>query len=160
MKKTFITVMILAFSLLFCTMKSTVAEASTPSGTEIEYFGDGDYLETTISNTPDLFSMISVNSASKEITKTKTVKYKNSNNKVLWSISIKATFTYDGSSAKCVRYSHSASVYAKTWSIKSITSSKNGNSATARAIAIHSGNDSKQFTKTITIKCSKTGVIS
>lgn len=160
MKKTVITFIILILSLLFCTIKSTTAEAATQPHLEIEYLSNGDYLETTISNTPNLFSKICVVSATKKITKTKTVQYKNRNGKILWSISIKATFTYNGSSAKCISCSHSTSVSAKTWSIKSISSSKKGNSATAKAIAIHSGNTSKQFTKTVTIKCSKTGIIS
>lgn len=76
-------------------------------------------------------------------------------------MSIKATFTYNGTTSKCTSYSHSASAPAKSWKIKSISSSKNGNSATAVGVATHKdGSNSKDYVRSITIKCSKDGVVS
>ena len=97
--------------------------------------------------------------ASHNITKTKTTYMRNSSGTVLWSVSITATFTYDGT--RCISCSPSATAPATTWSIKSISSSKNGNSATAYATATHSSpSSSKDFTQSVTISCSKNGTIS
>ena len=99
--------------------------------------------------------------ASHNITKTKTTYMRNSSGTVLWSVSITATFTYDGTTSRCISCSPSATAPATTWSIKSISSSKNGNSATAYATATHSSpSSSKDFTQSVTISCSKNGTIS
>ena len=99
--------------------------------------------------------------ASHNITKTKTTYMRNSSGTVLWSVSITATFTYDGTTSRCISCSPSAPAPATTWSIKSISSSKNGNSATAYATATHSSpSSSKDFTQSVTISCSKNGTIS
>ena len=89
-----------------------------------------------------------------------TAYYKNKSGAVLWSVSIKATFSYNGTSSKCISCSPSASAPAKSWSIKSLSSSTKGNSASAKVVAVHATNVSQQYTKTVTIHCSKTGVIS
>lgn len=136
------------------------------------------YIETTITsdyipNNISMYTLLSTNSNlgtvknlsasknNKTITKTKTSKIRSKNGTVLWSVSIKATFTYNGTTSKCISYSHSASAPAKSWSIKSVSSSKKENSATAVAIATHSDAvGSKDFKQSITIKCSKNGVVS
>lgn len=104
---------------------------------------------------------LAVNSTSKTITKTKTSRSYSKNGTLLWSVSIKATFTYNGTTSQCISYSHSASAPAKSWKIKSVSSSKKGNSATAVGVATHKdGSNSKDYTRSITIKCSKDGVVS
>lgn len=87
---------------------------------------------------------------------------KDSSGNTLWSVSITATFTYDGTSATCTSRTPSAKSYASSWTIKGVTSSKNGNSATATAVAAHTdANGSTQnITKSVTITCSATGVVS
>ncbi len=126
---------------------------------------DDYYIETTIQDA-DPTNHVSLNtpslhSAGKTITKTKTTKICAKDGSVLWSVSIKATFSYNGSFSKCTSYSHSASAPAKTWKIKSVSSSKSSNSATAVAVATHSyGLISKDFKQSVTIRCSKNGVIS
>ena len=121
------------------------------------------YIETTISDAetfPNTYSYTSTNE-SKEITKTKTTRVKAKDGTTLWSVSITATFSYNGTTSKCISCSHSATSYAKTWSIKSVTSKKSGSEATATAIATHSnGILSNDFTQSVTIKCSGKGVIS
>lgn len=80
----------------------------------------------------------------------------------MWSVSIKATFTYNGSTSKCTSCSHSTTAPGKTWSIKSCTSSKSGNKATAKAVATQTGSDGSKYniSRTVTISCSKNGKIS
>ena len=131
------------------------------SQTETVPLENGDYLETTILDAPTIPSGVSFFSTAKTITKTKITKYKNKSGSVLWSVSIRATFTYNGSTAKCTSCSHSTTCPAKTWKIKSVSSSKSGNSATAKATATHSYNNiSRDFTKSVTISCSKNGTVS
>ena len=100
--------------------------------------------------------------SSNTITKKKTTQFKNSSGTVLWSVSITATFTYDGSTSKCTSCTPSAKAYASTWSIRSVTSSKSGNSATATAVARQTDatGNTYDYTKSVTIKCSATGVVS
>lgn len=137
------------------------AAVASPSQSEIVLLENGDYLETTIIDVPVISSNISTFSTAKTITKTKTTRYKNKNGELLWSVSIRATFTYNGSTSKCTSYSHSTTCPAKTWKIKSVSSSKSGNSATAKATATQSfKNISVDYTKSVTISCSKNGTVS
>lgn len=161
MKKIFTTLLILSviFSILDTSM--TVSAATLPSSqSEITKLENGDYLETTISNAPISLTKVSLLSTNKSITKTKTVKYKSQDGTTLWYVAITATFSYNGSTSKCTSCTPSAAAPASTWSIKSLTSSKSGNSATATAVATHSDIISKDFTKSVTISCSKNGVVS
>ncbi|MCM1235504.1 MAG: hypothetical protein NC489_35845 [Ruminococcus flavefaciens] len=145
---------------VFCSAPLANA-AAIPEQSEIISLENGDYLEITINNIPVQFSGISALAATKSVTKMKTTKYRNSSGTVLWSISIKATFTYDGSTSKCTACSHSTTCPAKTWTIKSASSSKSGNSATAKATATHATNGAlKNYTQSVTIKCSKNGTVS
>lgn len=164
MKKIITLFTLVAFALSFTYSGSTASAQTTfifPSLSETVPLEDGDYLETTIIDTPTIPSGVSLLSTEKTITKTKITKYKNKNGTILWSVSIRATFTYNGSTAKCVSCSHSTTCPSKTWKIKSVSSSKSGNSATAKATATQSiGNISRDFTKSVTISCSKNGTVS
>lgn len=121
------------------------------------------YIETTISEANDIFeySVITPRSAEKRITKTKTITGKTKDSKVAWSVSITATFTYDGNTSKCISCSHNAESFVKYWKIKSVSSKRSGNSATASAIMTTSvGGVSKDFKQAVTISCSASGVVS
>ncbi|MCH5300490.1 MAG: hypothetical protein J1E56_04150 [Ruminococcus sp.] len=127
---------------------------------EIEYLENGDYIETVISNETNDNATCPL-ATTKTITKSKTKYYKNSAGTVLWSVTIKGTFTYDGSTSKCTSCSHSASAPASNWSIKSISSSKSGNSATAKCVATYKGAIiSTDYSMSVTITCSANGTIS
>ena len=142
---------VMMVAVLMITGKADAATIAQGQHT-IEHLDNGDYIETVI-NDAGMKAALSLQSADKQITKTKTAYYKNKSGAVLWSVSIKATFSYNGTSS-------SASAPAKSWSIKSLSSSKKGNSASAKVVAVHATNVSQQYTKTVTIHCSKTGVIS
>lgn len=127
---------------------------------EIEYLENGDYIETVISNETNDNATCPL-ATTKTITKSKTKYYKNSAGTVLWSVTIKGTFTYDGSTSKCTSCSHSASAPASSWSIKSVSSSKSGNSATAKVTATQKdGSLSTDYSTSVTITCSANGTIS
>ena len=123
----------------------------------IEKLDNGDYYETVIETDCNAITFAATNS----ITKTKTTYYKNSAGVVQWSVSIKATFSYNGSTATCTSCSHSTTSPGTNWSISSASSKRSGNSATATATAVEKANGiSNSVTRFVTIKCSPTGVVS
>lgn len=119
-------------------------------------------IQTVITDaSPSINLAPTLSRTSHNITKTKTTYMRDSSGTVLWSVSITATFTYDGTTSRCISCSPNASAPATTWSIKSVSSSKSGNSATAYATATHtSPSSSKDFTQSVTISCSKNGTVS
>lgn len=137
----------------------SVNASDNASSITTEMIEDGYYFETIIED--EECSMAPM-ATTQYITKTKTTKLKNSNGDVMWAVSIKATFSYNGSTSKCTSCTPSATSYASAWSIKSVTSSKSGNSATATAIAAYSlpTGTSQLSSKSVTITCSATGVVS
>lgn len=96
------------------------------------------------------------------ITATKTSYYVDSNQNILWYVSVTATFSYDGTSAWCTGCSHDAQSSSGAWTIKSSSHSSSGNSATATATAMNRNNFgiSREYTRSVTISCSPTGEIS
>ena len=163
-KKSFLAITI-SMIVLICSNTAFAASTNTEnSTTSLEYTEDGYIIETVISDIPDnntLTPTVSTSSTSKTISKSKTTYVKNSSGAVLWYVKVNASFTYDGTTSKCTSCSGSASAPASAWSISSITSSRSGNSATATAIAVYSSaTASNSYTKSVTIKCSATGVVS
>lgn len=135
--------------------------AGSPTVTEIEYLDNGDYLETTITDDPVSPSDIATLATKKWRTSTKTVRYKNSAGDVMWTAAVRGTFWYDGSSSSCTYDLAIATAPGKTWSIKSKSSSRSGSTATAKVTATQSTSiASADFTSTVKISCSKTGVVS
>lgn len=164
MKNTLIKFICLSFISIILTSNTsyagTLSQLSTDNSHTIEYLNDNYYIETIITDSKPLNTKY-LRSTSNTKTKTKTSYVKNSSGTVLWSVSITATFSYNGSTSKCLSCSHSTSVSAKTWSILSCTSSKTKNSATATAIAAHTGaTASDKVTHSVTIKCSANGTVS
>lgn len=158
------TVLCLTFIMAFATIGSISANATTaPKGTQIqiEYLENGDYTETVINDELPDNVVISPLATTKTITKSKTTYYKNSAGTVLWSVTIKGTFTYNGSTSKCTSCSHSTTAPSYAWSIKSASHSKSGNTATARATATQkTSTGTKDFSMSVTLKCSANGTVS
>lgn len=140
---------------------STADAAAFTAQTEIIPLDNGDYIETTITGIPTAPSGISTLSAAKTVTKSKTSRYKNKSGDTLWSVTIRATFSYNGTTSKCTSCSHSTTCPSNSWKIKSASSNKSGNSATAKVIVTHFySNDSTDYIKSVTISCSKNGTVS
>lgn len=158
------TVLLLTFVMTFVALGSisaNAAEAPKETQIQIEYLENGDYIETVIKDeTPDDTSIPPL-ATTKTITKSKTNYYKNSAGEVMWSVKITGTFTYDGSTSKCTSCSHSTSAPGTAWSIKSSSSSKSGNTATANATATYkTATVTKDYSMSVTIKCSANGTVS
>lgn len=121
------------------------------------------YIETVITETPvsPHSGILTTQATEKYITKTKTKKMRDSNGAVLWEVSITATFSYNGTTSKCTSCSHKATSYHPSWSIKSVSSSRSGNTATATATAAYSdGSTTHNYTESVTISCDKNGNVS
>lgn len=161
MKKIIATLMIstLLFSTVFC-ISANATVTSKNAKTTIEILENGDYIETEISDYTDTGNSDYSLNATQTKTGRKTSNYKNSSGTVLWSVSITGTFSYNGSSATCISKSHSAASYASNWSIKSISSTKSGNSATARATATYKDVITTDYSMSVTLKCSANGTLS
>lgn len=156
MKKYLFTIVSIV-SLIFSTLPVYANSISHTNKHNLPY-----YIETTIEDSSvSSLHNVATFSTTKTVTKTKTTKIKNESGSVLWSVSITATFSYNGSTSKCISYSHNATSYCTNYAIKSVSSSKYQNSATATAIAAYSnGKISKDYLQSVTIKCSKNGAVS
>ncbi len=118
------------------------------------YYENGYYYE---------ISIIVTNSVARSAKEgSKTIYCKNSAGKTMWSLTVKGTFTYNGSTSSCTSASASTSITDATWKITNKSSSKSGNTAkaTATAICYLNGNPINSATKTVSLKCSASGKLS
>ena len=154
---------IFAFLLTFIMALSTTCiafagEMPAQSNTypaEYEYFDDGSYIVTTITEEP----AVSFARAAGTKTASKTATYKSSSGASLWSVTVTGTFSYNGSSAKCTSSSVSANSYSSLWKINSKSASKSGASASATATAKYY--DSSTYKSlSVTLTCKANGVLS
>lgn len=162
MKHTYKILLLLVLTVALTSLTTSNANAAPLDSTyTIEELDNGYYYETIIETVETSKDHLS-RGAVQYITKTKTTNMKNSSGTTLWSVSITATFSYNGSSATCISCTPDAKSYASTWTIDSVVSNRSGNSATATAVATHglSVGISESFTKSVTITCSGTGVVS
>lgn len=125
----------------------------------IEYFDNGDYLITTIETKPS-----SSNNAllSTTTTKSKTSRYYNSKNELMWYVKVTGTFTYGNGTSRCTASSVSAKSNVSAWKITNKSASKSGNSAIAKATAkqYFDGTVINTINRTVKLTCSPTGVFS
>lgn len=155
-----LTVFALIAAMVCCTVFCVPASAVSINEevVSVEYLENGDYIETVITCEAPTGSA-EVNAATKTASKTKS--YKNSSGAVMWSVTVKGTFTYDGTSSRCTSCSHSTTAPGTGWSIKSASHSKAGNTATANATATHKdGLASTDHSMSVKITCSIGGTIS
>lgn len=154
MKKNFIALLLMF--IIFTPINNVSALEKNNESSTFEYELNGNYYETII--TYDSLLTRATNSVSGH----KTLAYKTSSGKTLWSITVNGTFTYNGSTSSCTSASVSTSVVDGSWKIASKSSSKSGNTAKATATAhcYLNGNIINRQTKTITLKCSANGKLS
>lgn len=131
------------------------AFAAQEGNAYIEYLDDGSYLVVSIESS-QISKITNTKSAKKTIT------HKESNGEVLWSATLKGTFSYTGSSAICKSSSVTYSITNDAWKIASATATKSGNKALADIVAkkYTLGVPFKTIEKTITITCGNDGTIS
>lgn len=144
-------------TLVLCTIFVIPANADGIENVTIEYLDNGDYIITYF----DDENIYPDDGSKTTVTKTKTSKYKNSAGQTMWYIKVQGTFTYNGGSSTCTKAAHQAAAPGSSWSIVSASHSKSGNHATATATARHHlSTGYSDYTRSVTITCSPTGVIS
>ena len=143
--------------ILLFTLCINVTATDRSSNTYIEYFNDGSYITTTISEVSSI-SVYSSNSKSG----TKTTTYTGSDGDVKWEATLRGTFTYNGTSATCTSSSITHSSKDSNWKITSATASKTNNKAigdiTAKQYAFGIPMDTVNIT--IILTCSANGTLS
>lgn len=146
-----------SISLLVGTLPiNLVASGVEESIISTEYQEDGDiYYETVLEE-------VSSNARSSTKSGSKTVKCKNKKGKILWTVKVHGSFTYNGKTAKCTSATVSTTCPAPNWKIVSSSAWKDGANAVAKATAKKyvSGQVTKTETKTVTLHCSASGKLS
>ncbi|MBQ6931143.1 MAG: hypothetical protein IJN38_03355 [Clostridia bacterium] len=136
---------------MFCINASAVVNDSN-----IFYFEDGSFV--TISEVEDT----TISRASNTKNAQRTATHTDSNGNVLWKATLKATFTYTGSSATCTNSNITYTISDSSWKITEATATKSGNKATGNVTAKKYvlGIPFKTVEETITITCSANGTLS
>ncbi|MBQ3783425.1 MAG: hypothetical protein II838_08300 [Lachnospiraceae bacterium] len=155
--KKFISLLI-AIAIIFILPASNTVQASDGKSfkqtyTTIEYLDNGDCIETTL---------VVSDSSKGTVNGTKTSTYKNSSNETLWYVSVTGTFSYNGTSSTCINASGDSHSYSSYWTVSNPTVSKSGNTATSTATGKKRvfGIVVQTQTLTVTLSCSKNGVLS
>lgn len=155
MKRTVISIAT-AFALLI-TMAMPCFASENSIEREYEYYDDGSYaiIETAISTPYDISFIGTYSTSSKRATRTYT--YYGATNKKEWDMTLDATFEYTGTKATATKSSMDYTIYVTGWSCSSKSATKSG--ATAKASGTFKYKTVTR-SKSIGLKCSKSGVIS
>lgn len=143
---------IFLFVALPCTTLASDIATSTSENSQITYLDDGSYYVTTITE-----SLVrSTKTGSRSTT------YYSSSDVAQWKVTVKGTFSYDGTSATCTSASHTVTIYDDDWYTYSQNSYESSNKAIAEVtmklkmlgIVINTRD------VTITLTCDKNGNLS
>lgn len=158
MKKISITLTLIFIMLFTAAIPCHAVSAdSTDTDIEYEYYDDGSYaMISTIIEKPGATGIMPM-ATSKSKTASRTYAYYNKSNKKAWVLTLTAKFSYNGTTAKATSSSVSHTIYVSGWRCSSKSATKSG--ATAKATGTFKY-DTLTKTKSIGLKCSKTGTIS
>lgn len=156
-----ITVLLLISILVFATSVpcfAAVGAGGTESATEIIYYEDGSYavLETIVDEAASVEPGIMPMSTYKTKSGTSKYTYYNKNKAAAWTLTLNASFKYNGSTAQATGASASHSIHISGWSCSSKDVTKSGASAKVYGVFKYAS-----LTPDITIKmtCSPNGTI-
>lgn len=155
-KKLFITIImsLAVFFNCFALPAGAVNEEKTIS-TSIEYFDDGSYLVTTLTEE-------TTNSRANTKTGNKTYTHIDSNGNTSWTYKITGTFSYTGSTSTCTAVSDSYTISNDNWHMSSHSCSKSGNTANGTVTMKYKvlGITANTITRNISLSCSASGTLS
>ncbi len=126
------------------------------AGRKVEQkFSDGSYIETYTVKEPTNVRRFIINKVSGK----KTKNYRDSKGKLMWSVTICATFSYNRKSAKCVRKSVTTRCPGKNWKIVKKSASSSKGSATGKATARRSfrGKTVRRISRSVKLSCTASG---
>ena len=123
--------------------------------TSIEYFDDGSYLVTTITEE-------TTNSRANTKTGSKTTTYSGADGVTEWTYKITGTFSYTGSTSTCTAVSDSYTISNDNWHMSSHSCSKSGNTANGTVTMKYKvlGITANTITRNISLSCSASGTLS
>ena len=164
------------FALLFAfvfPVSAAEKDSGVPSLSYIEeVFEDGSYLlNNAIYNSNISYFQVTImetsSDAVRRATNTKTgskvYNYVDSNHKSLWTITVKGSFTYNGSTSKCTNSSVSVKSYVSNWTVSGAKAWKSGSTAYASAQGKMKnvlGQTTKTVNKQVSLTCSPSGKLS
>ena len=123
--------------------------------TTVDYLEDGSYFTTEIKEVVGPQSRATVTKLGQ-----KTLTYRDSNGKILWTYTLKGEFSVNqGVSATCVKAGASSQIYSSDWSEAGNQPSRSGNKATGTVTMQRKvlGNVVETKKETITLTCDKNG---
>lgn len=145
------------FALLMILALLPVQALAAADDSKVVYYSDGSYSVTTIET--DACSMARAAS-----TKSGTVKREHfsSAGDLQWKVTLKATFSYNGSTSSCTSVDNvGVNIYNNDWSMISKSSSKSGNTATANVtMGLAQLIGTSKVPVTLTLSCDKNGNLS
>ena len=151
------------FALLFAfvfPVSAAEKDSGVPSLSYIEeVFEDGSYFQVTIMEP----SSDAVRRATNTKTGSKVYNYVDSNHKSLWTITVKGSFTYNGSTSKCTNSSVSVKFYVSNWTVSGAKAWKSGSTAYASAQGKMKnvlGQTTRTVNKQVSLTCSPSGKLS
>ena len=145
-------------SLIMILSISIPSKAQVPftTNSEAEYLGNGLYGIVTYETSDDISTYATS-------TKTTSKKYtiQNADGENLARFTLKATFSYDGTTSKCTSSSYTTEVFKDSWSFSEASATKSGNTATGsfKAKCVVLFITTQTVEKTITLTCDKNGNI-
>ena len=142
---------------LFLLPISVSANSATSVTLETYHFTNGDYLETILIQ--DALPRAATSTRSGQ----KTTYYKSASGTVLWSVTVKASFSYTyGKSSTCTSVTGSSASSSVAWKVSSASSKKNGNTATASATGYHYTNGAlvESLSRSVSLSCDIYGSLS
>lgn len=148
-------IMTIAVFISCFSMPVNAAQEDKVVSTSIEYFEDGSYLVTTITEEIN-------NARATTKTGTKTSTYKNSDGEALWVYRVTGTYSYTGTSSTCTSVYDSYNIYDTNWKLSSKSCSKSGNTAYGTVTMKHYtlGILTNTVSDSLSLTCSATGVLS
>lgn len=128
--------------------------------TDIEYLDDGSSFVTVLEDEPG--SGMNFFNTRKTTTKNKTAYYRDAGGKTVWYVKVTGTFTYGGGRAVCTDARVEVESMISGWKMSDRNSRKERNSAIAEAVGTRFSKGIKidSHKKTVTLRCSTTGVFS
>ena len=144
--------------LFICTYSVSIAANETPKTTIIQTFDDGSYIESTLQENSDPY----FRSTAQKKSGRKTNTYKNNSGKIIWSVTVKGSYTFNGKTSSCTSSSVTTSCPGAGWKITSSSANKSGATASASATAKKyiDGKCINTITRTVKLTCSKSGKLS
>lgn len=169
MKKIISAIVLLTMMIFPLSTNAFAANGNAPillvDNQSIEYYEDGSYSIITVSAENSAINAPSQNASAavtQTITGSKSSSYYSSNDELQWTVTLRGTFSYNGSSATCTQSTVSSVIYDSNWKVTSAVASKSGATAIGDFVV-------KYYTllvpiKTInvhlTITCSANGTLS